>query len=340
MDLLENSSNASSSARGWQFQVNAGIFLMLENIENAIRLKIEGASEDIEIRLDDESIILAQAKSFDDPEDSRVSAKLRKGLKTLKAASNKHKNSKKLIYISNAIRPICSKGNAHRFYDHSYIKYKDLYKNEKAVVDKYINEHGYEQEEIDKIYFYGLPYHGEESPTRHKEMYLAIRQFTDGIQGLAVKHQRILEKLQFICNYNSTEKSANISKTDFVWPLIVLTLEFGTMDSENLVKEDCDTASILRIEAAYNDLITTMSEKFSFSTKVISDYITRYNRKFSSSDQKDFIENCWMNYSQHLSVEGIVADEYEYEMLIKLIIQRILHARNVISSIKTKSNLI
>ena len=340
MNLLENSSNASSSAFGWQFQVNAGIFLMLENIKNAIRLKIEGESEDIEIRLDDESIILAQAKSFVDPEDSCVSAKLRKGLKTLKAASNKHKNSKKLIYISNAIRPITARGNAHRFCDFSYIRYKDLYKNEKNIVDKYIKEHGYEQEEIDKIYFYGLPYHGEESPTRHKEMYLAIRQFTDGIQGLDVKHQRILEKLQVICNYNTTERSANISKADFVWPLIVLTLEFGTMDSENLEKDDCDAASIRRIETVYNDLITTMSEKFSFATKVICDYITRYNGRFSSSDQKDFIENCWMNYSQHLSVESIAEDEYEYEMLIKLIIKRIVHTRNVISSIKTKSNLI
>lgn len=338
MDILENSSNASSSARGWQFQVNAGIFLMLDNIKNAIRLKIEGASEDIEIRLDDERIILAQAKSFDDPEYSRVSAKLKKGLKTLKSASNKHRNAQKLIYISNAIRPICSKGNAHRFLESSYIKYKDLYKNEKTVVDKYINEHGYEQEEIDKIYFYGLPYHGEESATRHKEMYHSIRKFTDGIQELNAKYQRILEKLQFICNYNSTEKSANISKNDFVWPLIVLTLEFGTIDSETLENADCDAASIHRIETAYNNLITTMSEKFSFATKVISDYITQYDRRFSSSDQNDFIKNYWKNYSEDLSFEDI--SENEYEMLIKLIMKRILHARNVISSIKNKSNLI
>lgn len=340
MDILENSSNASSSAFGWQFQVNAGIFLMLENIENAIRLKIEGESEDIEIKLDDESIILAQAKSFVDPEDSRVSAKLRKGLKTLKAASNKYKNSKKLIYISNAIRPICSRGRAHEFCNFSYIKYQDLFKNEKVIIDKYIKEHEYEQEEIDKIYFYGLPYHGAESPTRHKEIYLAIRTFTDGIKELDVKYQRILEKLQYICNYNSTERSANISKNDFVWPLIVLTLEFSTVDYESLEKDECDTASIHRIEMAYNNLITIMSEKFSFATKIISDYIIKYDSKFLSSDQKDFIENYWSHYSADLSIEGISEHEYEHEILVKLIMKRILHTRNVILLIKNKSNLI
>jgi hypothetical protein len=37
------SSNASASAFGWEFQSNASILLMLENIENASKVKVEGS---------------------------------------------------------------------------------------------------------------------------------------------------------------------------------------------------------------------------------------------------------------------------------------------------------
>ena len=46
-----SNSNASASAFGWDFQANAAILLMLENIENAKSIKVEGRTEDIEITL-------------------------------------------------------------------------------------------------------------------------------------------------------------------------------------------------------------------------------------------------------------------------------------------------
>ena len=45
--------NASASAFGWDFQVNAAILLMLENIEKAEKIRVEGKDEDIEITLND-----------------------------------------------------------------------------------------------------------------------------------------------------------------------------------------------------------------------------------------------------------------------------------------------
>ena len=43
--------NASASAFGWDFQVNAAIVLMLENIADAEFVRVEGETEDIEITL-------------------------------------------------------------------------------------------------------------------------------------------------------------------------------------------------------------------------------------------------------------------------------------------------
>jgi len=43
--------NASASNFGWHFQINAAIVLMLENIEFADAVRVEGATQDIELYL-------------------------------------------------------------------------------------------------------------------------------------------------------------------------------------------------------------------------------------------------------------------------------------------------
>lgn len=50
---------------GFDFQVNAAIVLLLENIGDLSSLRLEGNFEDIEIRLSNNEYILAQAKSIE-----------------------------------------------------------------------------------------------------------------------------------------------------------------------------------------------------------------------------------------------------------------------------------
>ena len=50
---------------GFDFQVNAAIVLMLENIQELNSLKLEGNYEDIELELNTGEYILAQAKSVE-----------------------------------------------------------------------------------------------------------------------------------------------------------------------------------------------------------------------------------------------------------------------------------
>ena len=53
---------ASSVVFGFDFQVNAAIVLMLENISDLKSLRLEGDYEDIDLTLDNNQHILAQAK--------------------------------------------------------------------------------------------------------------------------------------------------------------------------------------------------------------------------------------------------------------------------------------
>ena len=85
-----NDRNASASAFGWDFQANSAIILMLENIRDAKCIRVEGVDEDIEITLQDQTKIYAQAKAVEKPDDtSHVVDKLTKALETLSDAAKK-----------------------------------------------------------------------------------------------------------------------------------------------------------------------------------------------------------------------------------------------------------
>ena len=53
-------SNASPEVFGFDFQVNATIFLLLDNIKDVKTIRMEGASEDIELTMNDGNQIIAR----------------------------------------------------------------------------------------------------------------------------------------------------------------------------------------------------------------------------------------------------------------------------------------
>ena len=55
--------NATPSSFGWDFQINAAIVLMLENIKAIKSVRVEGKKEDIELLLENNENIYAQAKN-------------------------------------------------------------------------------------------------------------------------------------------------------------------------------------------------------------------------------------------------------------------------------------
>jgi collagenase-like PrtC family protease len=79
--------NASAASFGFQFQIAAGLILMLDNIKEFTSIKIEGKTEDIEITLKSGKIY-AQAKSVIQIDDNKnASSKLKKTLASLSRAA-------------------------------------------------------------------------------------------------------------------------------------------------------------------------------------------------------------------------------------------------------------
>lgn len=92
---------------GFDFQVNAAIVLMLENIKELRSLRLESENEDIDIELYSGNHILAQAKSIvnSSTDFTNVRNNLNKALKSLSEGSNKIK-TEKLILITNSPNPL------------------------------------------------------------------------------------------------------------------------------------------------------------------------------------------------------------------------------------------
>ena len=94
--------NASASAFGWQFQINMAIYLMIKYFGKFEEMKIEGEKEDIEILLNNNRKIYAQAKSkqnVNNGDTSSYSTKLKEALESLSDVNDN--DSESLIYISN-----------------------------------------------------------------------------------------------------------------------------------------------------------------------------------------------------------------------------------------------
>lgn len=61
---MEINRNGNASEFGWQFQIESGIIAALKDINKIKSINIEGPLQDVQLRLNDESEILIQAKSY------------------------------------------------------------------------------------------------------------------------------------------------------------------------------------------------------------------------------------------------------------------------------------
>lgn len=133
---------ASPVLFGFDFQVNAAIYLMLENLKELDSIQIEGRNEDIEIFLNDDTEILAQVKAVVRASDdfTHVLENLKKGLLTLSEAAE-GRNIKKLEFVTNSLNPFNDSKNPNIFTGlPTYRAYKDLPKSCRLKIDKYLKD--------------------------------------------------------------------------------------------------------------------------------------------------------------------------------------------------------
>lgn len=331
-------SNASASAFGWDFQTNAAILLMLENIQHAKSVKVEAQTEDIEIKLDNNNIIYSQAKShIDITSTANLMKKLKESIRTLSTAYN-NGDAESLIYITNHPNPFNDKYSTQYIIGKTKLDYEELPLQCKNKIINIINKNNYTLDTA-KLKVYVVPFWGNDKDNRDKIIKETVSEFLAELQIYTpYTPKKMLEIWQndFFHNATIPDDKIKIKKNDIIWSLIVEVC--GDLDRNDRIIEDCDDAAIDEIERIYKTIIDNKTEDFLFINKVLNDYL-EYNKQLPLSQRTSkFINEEYVRYSNDFDI-GNNIDEYYKKCLIKLIINKIIAKRDIIARIKKGANI-
>ena len=325
-------SNATASSFGWDFQRNAALFLMLKDIKVIDSIRVEGAFEDIEITLCDKKKVYSQAKSVENPDNTtNVKKKLREALTTLNNAS-KQSNIEKLIYITNSPNPFNNTHTMHAFMGATSLSYGELPQSCRYTIDKMIADNGFDLLDTKKLFVYVLPFYGDDLTNRFKhikeaintllnEMDLSDRGYSDELMSLWQN--------QFFINSTKKELTFSLSKKSVVWPIVVLLTK---SEDASFMTDECDEGELEEILRKYRMVIDTQSEMFSLITKVLFDYRECTDVCTNGKKVECFARKYWVNYIQDIPQGGM--ESSIYKLLLQFIIYRILQKRIVIMKVK------
>ena len=356
--------DASASSFGWNFQVNAGIFLFLHYIKDAKSIKIESKKEDIEIALKDQKMVYAQAKSAQDEcPPSNAKKKFKDAIVSLSKISTQNDNV--VIYISNLREPI--KGG-DKFFDNKIVTYNECLKTVRTNVKNGINEiveflegkiqdksvkvswkkkyqivlENIKRMEMERLCICTIyPYHGIERNRYSEIKKKIIETFTGdidiGVEKATGIAQELLEHWQLEFEHNSTIKDntlkKNISKEEFIWPAIVYLSE-----SESAMIDECLTfqadSSLKREALDYlQSDVNVYHERFSFVNFVLKDY-EGYKKEVLGTSvsevEKSYIKN---QYRKFLEEFADIEDEQVKEYVLKSMICRIIMNNRLIQKV-------
>lgn len=242
---------------GFDFQANAAIVLMLENIKYMTSIRLEGY-EDIEINLNDGSSVLAQAKAVvnSSTDFSNVISNLKKTIVSLSEAEHKSHSVKELIYITNSPNPFNEKQLNPIFYGVAQRSYDSLPQALKNKISKIISSID-KPLDTSKFKIQILPFETDNENERYKCVMEAISNFIPQLGNISIAKD-ILHKIWVNDVFRSgTKRSSDIklSKKDIIWPVIVLITQNWNYD-----EDDYDDSEFDEISRSYESIINTCTE--------------------------------------------------------------------------------
>lgn len=335
---MSRSRRANAVMFGFDFQVNAAIVLMLQNIKGLKSLRLEGNNEDIDIETDDETHILAQAKSVEKSSSdfSNVRANLKKSLMTLSEGCQKVKTSE-LILITNSPNPFQDKNfkRSSIFYGTARRNYSSLPEEYKKIINNYIKEIK-DPLNLEKFIIQILPFETDDDRERYKSVLQEIDNFIGELNlekpGLGKKLHRIW-KDEIFKNGTKNNAELKLSKKSLIWPMLVQVTDVHGCESAFIDKyELIDYEEIVQ---KYEAIINSCCERVEFFTKILYDYNTYKNCRQSIASNNitfDFIEDSWKNYISEFDSVNI-SKELRKD-LITVIVFNVIRRRNIINDIK------
>lgn len=318
--------NASAELFCWDFQINAAIVLMLENILNADSVRVEAKSEDVEISLNDSTTIYVQAKAVVDPYDySHVNDKLRDALGTLNEAAANNDGSK-FIYVTNSPNPFGNQHTMYSFGGNSRLSYDELPPQCKQKMQQFIADIQDVRLDLDKFTVRVIPFESNDLDHRYRYILETINRLLSKIDLYEISvGSKIMSIWQgdFFHNGSKPDTSIEISKNDMMWPLIVLIIDRASCMR---YKRDLEENEILEINRYYDEIIKQQTANYG----LISWGLSGFQEEDDSPSR--FVDQHWHEYTD--MVEGLELDKYTKETLIKIIMYRIITERDVINKLK------
>ena len=329
---------ANSVLFGFDFQSNAAIVLMIQNMAEMDTIRIEG-EEDIEIGLNDGSYVLAQAKSVvkSSTDFDNVRQKGKKAMESLSEASNKLK-AKQLIYTTNSPDPFKDEASKPMFYGKARVNYSILPDQTKEIISGWLS--GIEKPlDTDKLTVQVLPFETDDDEQRYKVVVDTISDFIGEVDisnrdGLRKRLHEVWQTM-FDKNGSKSNRDIKLTKKDVIWPIIVFVTGRGRLDRDAQYCADLDEGEFDEIQHKYGDLIEDTCERFDIAVKVVTDFSEK--RQEGRQAIERFVDENWEEYKDEFGLDAV--QEPIKSRLTKVILYTILRKRFDINKIKQSVNL-
>lgn len=328
---MTNNSNASPEVFGFDFQVNATIFLLIDNIKEVKTVRMEGASEDIELTMNNGSQIMAQAKGIvkGSSDFSNVRRNLKKAIGTLSSADNKL--VEKLILITNSKNPLNEDTSKSFFYGPPVaVCYNDLSDEAKKVIDNIVERLNVSFD-TNKFQIYYFMFETDNMRTRYAVIEEKVKDFINQLNlGQILSATEIMQVWQndLFHNGSQIDTTIKLSKKEIVWPVIVLTLG-KQLPSEYI--DDYDQGFINEITEQYSYLVNAVTERYDFITKILFDYNSSNYALSMKERTRKFIADKWKDYISVFSFESL--NKEVQEAVTKVILAKVIQQRYLIDNI-------
>jgi hypothetical protein len=327
------STNASHAAYGWCFQVGAGITLMLDNLKEFTSIKIEGASDDIELTLDSGKIY-AQAKSVTKIGDqSSASTNLTNALRLL-SQDVSNGDAINLVYITNIVNPLSSKIGSAFQYDRSYEFSVLPDETQEKIRKKVSDDFPTDKFKVQILRFFG------EGDNKFDGVKAKIAEFLrDSIQDPSYD-KKLLDSWFETFMVNASDKPDNqkkldLKKKDVILPVIVLVVDSPISESD--FNKVCDYDNYDDICQQYRKTINGYVCDYEFYAEIVGDFLSKRKTATNTANYRfEFVKNEWKEYeSKFLAISNVETRE----ALTKLLLLTIITKRSKINEIKEATNL-
>lgn len=338
-------SSAVPSNFGWDFQVNAAIVMLLNNIDYFSSIRMEGRNEDIEVNLINNMKIYAQAKSitrFDDYKN--CISNLKKAVKTLSNVDLTD-NNYELVYITNTPNPLSNQNEMSQFYGEVKKGYNEITNKGQATIDKAILDlENLDTNNIEifkeKFSIQVIPFHSDDLKIRYRVVYAKLNDYLSTLHTSLTAHTELILKTwqsDIFKNGSVSNQDVSLSKRELHLPILVADLASSSIfEIDNELGLGFDESEIEEYERYYDVLIGNNIHDYSILTRIYKSYHNfrkDFGRNYKGTKVRyEFIERESFRMCSLLSFGEGLSPETTH-ILTKIILFKVLSSRFKIEKI-------